>query len=416
MRFDPSPFFSLYPSRSFMRFLELLLVTGVVLGLAACEDSTSGERGGEAENSSLPKGAVEVVLTPQAPDGDSGRRMMWSPYGQKLPLTEVDGGMNAQLSLGPDGTPPIGLRLVKGLGASHFDQLYIDFDRDGDFTETELHETTVTERNNKYWSSFDAVVEVPVVDPETGADAINPYPLGLWYVEDPRAVDEEPVIRFSRQGWMEGSALLDSVEAVMLVTERVMDGVFGADDSWALASRDSAADILTPGYSRSLDEHAWLFEKAYQVTEIDPSGRRLVLAPFDPGITRAEEMEMNDDLAVDRRAARSGRAVVFLHDYAEAEALARKEGKALFVDFETTWCGPCKIMDEWVYTADDVVIASQSVIAVKIDGDEHPDLKESFGVSGFPTMILLSSEGEEIRRVSGYVNVADMAEFLKGTK
>ena len=162
--------------------------------------------------------------------------------------------------------------------------------------------------------------------------------------------------------------------------------------------------------------YAWLFEQAYQVMEIDPSGRRLVLAPFDPGITRAEEAEMNDHLKVDREAARSGQSVAFLHDFSEAEALARDEGRALLIDFETTWCGPCKIMDEWVYTADDVVSASQSVIAVKIDGDEHPDLKESFGVSGFPTMILLSSEGEEIRRASGYVNVADMAEFLKGTR
>jgi thiol:disulfide interchange protein len=183
-----------------------------------------------------------------------------------------------------------------------------------------------------------------------------------------------------------------------------------------LASRDSAADILTSPYARSLDEHAWLFEKAYRVTEVDPSGRRLIVAPFDPGITRAAEIEMNDHLAVDRKAARSGGTVAFLHDFAEAEALARREGKPLFVDFETTWCGPCKTMDEWVYTADDVVDASLLVIAVKVDGDQRPDLKESFGVLGFPTMILLSPEGEEMGRVSGYVNVADMTEFLKRTR
>jgi thiol:disulfide interchange protein len=180
-----------------------------------------------------------------------------------------------------------------------------------------------------------------------------------------------------------------------------------------LASRDSAADILNAGYARSLEEHAWLFENPYRVTEIDPSGRRVLLAPFDPGMTRIEEAEMNDHLAVDRKAARSGRTVSFLHDFEEAEALARRERKALFVDFETTWCGPCKVMDEWVYTADDVVDASAFVVSVKVDGDERLDLKEKFEVTGFPTMILVGADGEELRRAAGYVNVADMTEFMR---
>ena len=83
------------------------------------------------------------------------------------------------------------------------------------------------------------------------------------------------------------------------------------------------------------------------------------------------------------------------------------------MDFETTWCGPCKVMDEWVYTADGVVEAAQSVVSVKVDGDERLDLKERFGVTGFPTMILLDADGEEVGRAAGYVNVVDMTEFMK---
>jgi len=405
----PTPFLFTHGARYFMRLTNLLMGAVVVLCLPTC----SGEMKEGAGAPPLGEGAVTVALTPQFPTRGSDRWLMWSPYGQQLPLTEAGGGMNAQLILGPDGSP-IPLQLFRSPGSVYFDRLYIDLNRDGEFSEDELHLTTVTERNAKYWSSFDAVVEIPVVDPETGARVINPYPLGLWYVEDPRVQDEEPVVRFSRQGWMEGAVALDGVEAVVLVTESVMDGVFGMDDSWALASQDSASDILTPGYSRSLDEHSWLFERAYRATGIDPSGRRLVLAPFDPGITRAEEAEMNDHLAVDRRAARSGGTVAFLHDFEEAEVLARQEGKALFIDFETTWCGPCKIMVEWVYTADDVVGASRFMISVKVDGDERLDLKERFDVVGFPTMILLGTDGEEVRRVSGYVNVVDMTEFMTG--
>jgi thiol-disulfide isomerase/thioredoxin len=399
-----------------MRILRTLLMITTIFFLGSC----SGEGGegvpvadGDGAAQVSLEGAIEVTLSAQLPDREAGRGMRWSPYGQQLRLVGANGGMETLLDLGPAGTQPMGLRLIRSEGSEYFDQLFVDLNRDGSFDSTEMLETEVSESRNKFWSSFDAVVGVPVTDPETGGRAVNPYPLSLWYVEDPRVPDEEPVIRYSRDGWMEGTLVLDGVETVILVTERVMDGVFSSDDSWALASRDSAADIFNSGYSRSLDEHAWLFEQAYKVVQVDPSGRQAYVIPFDPGMTRSEEIAMNDDLAVDRNAPRSGRTVAFLHDFEAAEAAAKAQGKALFVDFETTWCGPCKIMDEWVYTADGVVAAAQTVVAVKVDGDERLDLKDRFGVTGFPTLILLDAEGGELGRASGYVNVADMTEFLK---
>lgn len=386
----------------------LSLAVGVTLLFSACS-----EREGEVAEVPLPEGSVEVFLTPQLPDGETGRRIRWSPYGEQLPLTEVEGGLEGHLLLGPDGTEPVRLLLAKTEGARYFDALSVDVNRDGAFDATELLETEVSESRNKFWSSFEAVVGIPVLDPQTGREVVNAYPLSLWYVEDPRVEEDESVIRYSRDGWMEGRATVDGVETVLMVTEGVMDGVFAVEDSWAIASSDSAGNVLQPGYASPMDEHNWLFEQAYQVVEVDPSGRRLVIAPFDPGMTRAEEIAMNDDMAVDRNAPRSGRAVAFLHDFEEAEAKARAEGKALFVDFETTWCGPCKIMDEWVYSADAVVDASASLITVKVDGDERLDLKDRFGVSGFPTMILLAPDGEELRRASGYVNVVDMTALLE---
>jgi thiol-disulfide isomerase/thioredoxin len=391
-----------------MHRTHLPLLAALSLPLAC-----SGGEEHAPDPASLPVGSVQVSLEAQVPERGSDRWLMWSPYGKQLPLEEVDGGLATELSLGPEGTPPIGLKLMKSPDAIYFDLLGIDLDRDGDFGAGESLETTPTERNHRFWSSFDAVVDVPVIDPATGEEARNSYPLGFWYVEDPRITEEEPVLRYSRHGYMEGRAVLDSVEAVVLLTENVMDGVFGTEDSWALASVDSAGDVLKPGFSRPMEEHAWLFDKAYRVSEVDPSGRRVVLSPFDPGITRSEEEEMNDDLKVDREAPRSGRTVAFHRDFAEAERLAQREGRRLFIDFETTWCGPCKIMDEWVYTADQVVEAAVSVVSVKVDGDERLDLKERFGVSGFPTLILLDQEGQELRRASGYVNVADMTDFLR---
>jgi hypothetical protein len=72
-------------------------------------------------------------------------------------------------------------------------------------------------------------------------------------------------------------------------------------------------------------------------------------------------------------------------------------------------------MDQWVYTADAVVSASRAVIAVKVDGDDHPDLAKGHSVIGYPTMILLGPDGTEIRRLEGYRGVAEMAAFLTAT-
>ncbi|MCG6955126.1 MAG: thioredoxin family protein, partial [Gemmatimonadetes bacterium] len=266
------------------------------------------------------------------------------------------------------------------------------------------------------WSTFDTVVTVPVRDPVTGNAAADPYALTFWYVEDPESPEEPPVLRFSRRGWMEGKAMLDSVEAEVLITENVMDGVFDTLDSWAMAPADSADEVLKSKTAKPLSEHSWLRQKAYKVRSIDPSGRRIALVPFDPGMTRAEEIAMNDNMLVDREAARSGGSVKFLDDYSAALTMARREGKPLFIDFETTWCGPCKLMDQWVYTADAVMGASRAVVAVKVDGDDHPDLAKAHGVMGYPTMILLGPDGTEMRRLSGYRSVADMTTFLSRDK
>jgi thiol-disulfide isomerase/thioredoxin len=282
------------------------------------------------------------------------------------------------------------------------------------FQEQELLETRPEEIRGRMWSSFETVLDVPVVDPESGAEVVNPYPLSFWFVDGPNQDEEEPVIRFSRRGWMEGFATIDGVEAVVLLMESLMDGVFTREDSWALASTDSAAHVYSHEYARPVERHAWLLGQAYAISYIHPSGRRLVLTPFDPGMTRAEEAAVDDHLAEDRRAARSGRSVAFLQDFGEAEAQARAEGKPLFVDFETEWCGPCHVMDEWVFTADAVIDASTAYVSVKVDGDEQPDLAERFSVEGYPTMLVINPAGVVLRRAAGYLSVAEMTEFLYG--
>ncbi len=333
--------------------------------------------------------------------------MQWSPKGAAVPLGLVGEALSGSFLLGPEGTPALAVRLEKSEGAAHYDRLLIDQNRDGEFGEAELLTTQPREQRGKFWSSFSTTLSIPL----PGEDGESrPYPVSLWFVVDPLEPAEVPQLRWSRRGWHQGEVMLDGIAAVVLLTERQMDGVFDLEDSWALGA--DAESVRTSRNSRGLKQHAWLDQSAYRVVRIDPHGRELVLEAYDPGITRAEEERRDDRLAVDRNAARAPEPLAFRHDFAQAEAEAREAGKRLFIDFETTWCGPCKTMDRWVYTALDVVDAAAADIAVKVDGDDERELVKRFEVKAYPTMILLSPKGEVLRRAVGYQSVAAMKKFL----
>ena len=252
-----------------------------------------------------------------------------------------------------------------------------------------------------------------MTDPATGTITAIPYPVSLWYVHDPLEPATEEVIRFSRRGWLAGSANLDGVPTRILLTEAEMDGVFDTSDSWAIAEADSESVLLSFDARRPADRHGWLGERAYRLVSIDPSGLEVRLQSGDVGITRAEEEAQDDVLAVDRNAARSGREVNFL-SFEEAEAISQEEGRPLFVDFKTVWCGPCYTMDDYVFTADRVVDAAQDIASAKVDGDERRDLAQRFDVTAYPTLLLLAADGTEIRRHVGYLGVDSTAVFLAG--
>ncbi len=364
----------------------------------------------EAQRTRQKQGAssrqTSVRLTPRIPDGK--RSLRWSPKGAKIPLKPQQAGLSGSFALGPKGTPALGVRLEKSEGVTHYDRLWIDRNRDGRFGADELLTTKPRERRHKFWSSFRTTVSIPV--PGQKGPSLRPYAVSLWFVVDPREPASELVLRWSRRGWHQGEVTLDGTKALVLLTEMRMDGVFDRSDSWALAADERT--LLASRTSRRLSQHAWLGERAYRVTRIDPHGFTLVIEPYDPGISRAEEEKRSDRLAADRQAKRAKRPLAFRRNFAEAVADARAQRKLLFVDFETTWCGPCKSMDRWVYTAEKVVTAAAGMIAVKVDGDEHRDLVHRFAVKAYPTMILLSPTGVEIRRARGYRGVDAMAKFF----
>jgi thiol-disulfide isomerase/thioredoxin len=359
------------------------------------------------ENSSK---SIEVHLAPKTSNGKY--RLNWSPSGKRHELIQTVNGLETKIYLGPKELPPILARLEKSNGSKNYDILKVDGNRNGGFEESEILATNPSVRREKIWSSFKTIIDIPATDPWTGNSISNPYSMSLWYVEDPREENQEKLLRFTREWWLEGAAKLDGIDCLILVSEMKMDGMIDENDEWALAYANEPQKLYQLENTQSITQHAWLGNNAYRIKEIHPSGRKLTIEPFVPNITKEEDLKRRDPYSEDREVPRSGKTVTFLHNFKEAEALARKENKPLFIDFETTWCGPCKTMDQLVYTADAVVKAAQNVISVKVDGDEQPELKEQFRVNSYPTIILLTPQGRELKRISGYDGVKEVAEFL----
>ncbi|MEQ8768416.1 MAG: thioredoxin family protein [Planctomycetota bacterium] len=398
------------PARPPVWFLTLTVTTGLfgVVLLWGC---------GKSEEPPIvhdqpvdPVETFEARLEVQRPS-EENRGPRWSPKGVKLSLEEDGSGWTTSLRLGPEGAPAIPLRLAKSESAEHIDRLRVDLEGDGFDDGDPTYSATPSERNDKIWSSFSGI-EIPIpLDSSDGGEKL--LELSAWYVEDPGEPEADQVLRYSFRSWMEGAATFEETEIHIVIIESEMDGVIDARDSWALALADDRSSLYELKSARPMSEHNWAGDSAFIIESMTPSGRSLILRPFEPSMTREAEEKQRDTLAPDRAAARSGGRVRFLKDFEKAMRLAKEQKKTLFIDFETTWCLPCKTMDQLVYTADSVVAASRGLVAVKVDGDERPDLVDRFGVGGYPTLVFVAPDGKVLETVGSYQSVVGVTALMQ---
>ncbi len=81
----------------------------------------------------------------------------------------------------------------------------------------------------------------------------------------------------------------------------------------------------------------------------------------------------------------------------EAFAEARQENKPIFLSIAAVWCHWCHVMDETTFS-DPAVIQriNQEFIPVRVDSDQRPDINQRYNMGGWPTVAILSPEGEAI--------------------
>jgi len=102
---------------------------------------------------------------------------------------------------------------------------------------------------------------------------------------------------------------------------------------------------------------------------------------------------------------KSKEMVIVEQDYHEALSIASQENKLLFIDFYTTWCAPCKKLDNWVFRNDSIKkLLGKDFVMLKYDAERDSTfhLSKKHHVSSYPTGIILNKEGFVVNRKYGF--------------
>jgi thioredoxin-related protein len=114
---------------------------------------------------------------------------------------------------------------------------------------------------------------------------------------------------------------------------------------------------------------------------------------------------------------RAGDAAFLTLSFNDAVAKASKEKKFIFIDFFTTWCGPCKMMDQGTFPDANVQKwLTEKAVAVKYDAEREIALADKFRIESYPTLLFLKPDGSEFDRIGGYVTPDEFMKVAHGVE
>jgi thiol-disulfide isomerase/thioredoxin len=97
-----------------------------------------------------------------------------------------------------------------------------------------------------------------------------------------------------------------------------------------------------------------------------------------------------------------------------AFAAARAQHKPVFLYWGAQWCPPCHELKATVFSQPRFIEKLKLFIPVYLDGDDAGAQKwgDRFGVSGYPTVLVLNADQGELARISGGMDLSQYAEVL----
>jgi thiol:disulfide interchange protein DsbD len=301
-------------------------------------------------------------------------------------------------------------------------RVYVDKNRNGDFADdgpAVVAKPAAREKTGDVWTSFSNIeLTVPYGRGAQG-EVVEPYLVSMWIVRQGDVVPD--ILRFSVGSWRSGTTTIGGVEALVAAMDSNNDAIFDKEDTWSVleaSAPDAPKKVLSldeaKGTSRLMFVKTGAKELVLQFKSFDPDGRSIRFEIVDRPVTKAEDRAGDDGLREERARLRAATPFAWRKQLTEGQAAAKKAGKRVIIDFWTDWCGPCKTMEEWVWSDAEVAsVLGAGYVGVKLDGDLEKALATKFNVVGYPTMIVVDSSGKELARAVGYQSSKQMLEMLR---
>lgn len=103
--------------------------------------------------------------------------------------------------------------------------------------------------------------------------------------------------------------------------------------------------------------------------------------------------------------------------YSDEKFESALHNEKIIIDFYADWCIPCKELDAITFSNPNVINTSKNFVKLKVDmtktmSDETERIRKKFNILGMPTILIFDSNGNEVERITGFIDAEAFQKLL----